>query len=63
MLFMMLLDWIFQVMNISYLSAGGGGDIRTMHFVKEHTCSDPRVSDPCQNRWVSCWNRFVTYAV
>ncbi len=63
MLFMMLLDWIFQVMNISYLPAGGGEICGQCISLRNIPVLTRVMSDPGQNSWVSFWNRFVTYAV
>ena len=63
MLFMMLLDWIFQAMNISYLPAGGREIYGQCILLRNIPVLTRVMSDPCQNRWVSFWNRFVTYAV
>ena len=63
MLLMILLDWIFRVMNISYLPAGGGEIYGQCILLRSIPLLTRVISDLCQNRWVSFWNRFVTYAV
>ena len=63
MLFMILLNRIIRVMNISYLPASGGeicGQCISLRNIPVLTRVMP---DPYHNRWVSFWNRFVTYAV
>ena len=63
MLFMILLNRVFRVMNISYLPAGGGEICGQCISLRNIPVLTRVISDLCQNRWVSFWNRFVTYAV
>ena len=63
MLFMILLNRAFRVMDISYLPAGGGEICGQCISLRNIPVLTRVISDLCQNRWVSCWNRFVTYAV